>query len=158
MISGAAVLLFGGGFLVGRRTIAPPVSVQVAHGQTIIREHEQAHIDTVYERNDRWLTKTLEHFDTIQTHDTILKHLTDTMMVKEYVQACDSLKTSCQIFRDSSRTLREADHNLIMAQATELKAWQRSQPSKFRQVVTYAAIATAGYGICRAGISFPFLH
>lgn len=158
VIGGVAVLLFGGGVLVGRKTIAPPIPVQVAHGQTQIRETEQAHIDTIYMRTDRWLTKTLDHFDTVQAHDTILKHLTDTVMVKEYVSACDSLRSACQSFKDSSSVLRVADHNLIAAQATELQAWRQSQPSKFRQIVTYTAVAVAGYSLGKSGIQLPFLH
>lgn len=155
---GLVVCVFGAGVLVGRHTITAPVAVQVAHGQTQVRQAEQERAETVYVRNDHWLTKTLQHFDTVQQHDTILKHLTDTVMVKQYVQACDSLRSACGAFRDSANVLREADHTLIQAQATEIHAWQSSQPSKFRQIATYAAMAGAGFGLCKAGVSIPFLH
>lgn len=155
---GLTVAVFGAGVLVGRHSNAPPVSVQVAHAITQIRDTAQAHADTVYVRNDHWLTKTLQHFDTIQAHDTILKHLTDTVMVQQYVAACDSLRGSCQAFRDSSQLLRSADHALIQAQSTELRAWQSSQPSTFRRIATSALIGAAGFGLCKTGITLPFPH
>lgn len=155
---GLAVGIFTAGVLVGRHSTAPPVSVQVAHAITQIRDTAQAHAETVYVRNDHWLTKTLQHFDTIQAHDTILKHLTDTVMVKQYVQACDSLKSACSAFRDSSNVLRDADHALIQAQSTELRTWQSSQPSKFRRIATYTLVAAGGFGLCKAGLTLPFLH
>lgn len=155
---GLAVAVFGAGVAVGRHSIAPPVSVQVAHAQTQIRDTAQAHADTVYQRMDHVLTTTLQHFDTIAVHDTILKHLTDTVMVKQYVQACDSLKSACSAFRDSSNVLRDADHALIQAQSTELRAWQSSQPSKLRRIATYALFSAVGFGLCKTGLSIPFLH
>lgn len=155
---GLVVCVFGAGMLVGHHMIGAPVAVQVAHGQTQVRQTEQQRTDTIYQRTDHWLTKTIQHFDTVQQHDTILKHLTDTMMVKQFVQACDSLRGACGAFRDSATALREADHALISAQATEIHAWQSSQPSKFRQIATYAAMAGAGFGLCKAGITLPFLH
>lgn len=156
--SGIAVAVFGAGVIVGRHSVAPPIPVQVAHAQTQIRDTAQAHADTVYQRVDHVLTKTLERFDTIAIHDTIMRHLTDTVMIAQYVAACDSLKSVCSAFRDSASALRSADHALIQAQATELHAWQSSQPSKFRQIAIYAAVAVGGVGLCKAGVSIPFLH
>lgn len=155
---GLVVCVFGAGVLVGRHTIAAPVAVQVAHGQTQVRQAEQQRTDTIYQRTEHVLTKTLQHFDTVALHDTILKHLTDTVMVAQYVAACDSLRSACSAFRDSANALHSADHALISAQATELHAWQKSQPSKFRQLATYAVMGAAGFGLCKASISLPFLH
>jgi hypothetical protein len=158
LIGGAAIALFGGGYLVGHHTVASPIPVQVAQGAVQVRQAAQEKADTVYQRMDHILTKTLQHFDTISVHDTILRHLTDTVLVAQYVAACDSLRGACQAFRDSSQRLRDADHALIQAQTVEIHAWQSSQPSKLRRIITYAAVAGAGFGLCKAGLSIPFLH
>lgn len=151
----AIAAVFGSGYLLGRHMIASPLSVQQTHTQTVAIHDTVRQTDTVVVARTKLLTKLLQTF----LHDTVhlAQQIHDTVWVKQFVQSCDSLAGACHAYQTAAQAKFHADSLLFAAQDRELHAWVSSQPSKFRQLATYAAVAGAGFGLCKAGITIPFL-
>lgn len=129
IMAGAAVLLFGSGYWLGHHDKQPPESVAQVHTQTIAIHDTVAKTDTLVKKSIQKLHKT----DTLYQHsrDTVLLHLTDTVKVKEFVQACDSLKNACQMAQDASQAKFHADSLLFLSYEREVGAWKALRPNRF---------------------------
>lgn len=134
--------LFAGGGVLGYHLAKPPTpsqTVQQAHQTTIHLWDTVRAMDTVVVRQTRQLSQT----DTLyqQIRDTLLRRITDTVVVKEFLTACDSLRASCTAFRVAAQSKFHADSLLFHAQDQELHAWQASQPSRLHGLLKDALIA-----------------
>lgn len=124
-----AGLLFGSGYWLGHHDKQPPISVAQAHTQTIAIHDTVAKTDTLVLKS----IKKLVQVDTQYQHsrDTVLVHLTDTVKVKEFVQACDSLKSACQLAQEASQAKFHADSLLFSSLQGEIAAWKALRPNRF---------------------------
>lgn len=129
LLVGAGLVLAGGSFALGYHIGRPKTSLTVQQAQQQVK---MAH-DTVRATDTlvKLKTKILAHTDTTyqQVRDTVLQYLHDTVVVKQFVQACDSLKASCDAFRTAVQSKFRADSGLMTALTQENIAWRASQPS-----------------------------
>jgi len=129
VIGVASVVLFGSGYALGHHDKQPPQSVAQAHTQTVAIHDTVARTDTLVRKSIQKLTQT----DTLYQHtrDTVLLHLTDTVKVKEFVQACDSLKSACQMAQNASQAKFHADSLLFLSYQNEIASWKALRPNRF---------------------------
>lgn len=123
-----ALILFVGGYVLGRYDRTPPTTVQQAQHQVDSVRVMVEHIDTLVRSRDR----ILRHTDTTyqQVRDTLLKAIHDTTVVERFVQACDSLKASCDAYRTAAQAKFLADSQLFAAQTQAIAAWRALQPPR----------------------------
>lgn len=149
-VIGVAIGLATGSFVVGRIQPLPP-AVQPAHDASVAAETNAARVDTVVLAKTKTLTKTLTEYQTLR--DTL--RITDTVWVKQIVQRCDSLRSACDDFRVAAIDKFRADSQVVRAHKQEIAAVLADRPSKLAQLTKYALVGLAGYGLGRAGASFP---
>jgi hypothetical protein len=158
VLIGSCVMLAAGSFWIGYDLGKPktPLTVQQAQQQVKLMHDTVSKTDTLVKLK----TKILAHTDTTyqQVRDTVLRYIHDTTVVKQFVQACDSLKSSCDAFRTAAQSKFHADSGLVAALTQENVAWKASRPSRLHTVATTMLYAAVGFGLCKAAPSIPFLH
>jgi len=108
MIIGIAVLVIVGYCRARDHAIADRARAEVlyhrADSTVQANAPKLAHVDTLLVRDTVWVAKTAKAAAAI--HDTVVNHLTDTGLVKEYIartdtalNACTELSRDCQQFR-----------------------------------------------------------
>lgn len=120
------------GLLIGYHLGHPkaPESVKQTQQQVQAARDTVHQIDTLVKVKDRTLTKVLARYDTVR--DTLritTPPIHDTMWVKQEIQACDSLRSSCSIFQAIAHQKFHADSLLIGALGRENDAWKANRPS-----------------------------
>lgn len=95
--------------------------VRVADSILAIEKPIVVRLDTVVQHDTRTVTRTIARVDSLR--DTLLVHLTDTLVVKEYVartdsalKACTELSNDCAAFRASALTAIKALETKLAAQ------------------------------------------
>lgn len=81
------------------------------------------HYDTVVQRDTRIVYRSVARVDSIR--DTVLAHITDTLVVKQYVAATDSMRHACTELANDCETFRANATKLIGAQNTEITALKK---------------------------------
>lgn len=95
--------------------------VRVADSTLIAERPKFAKVDTLVVRDTVTVRRTIARVDSLR--DTLLVHLTDTLVVKEYVartdsalKACNELSNDCAAFRASALTTIKALETKLAAQ------------------------------------------
>lgn len=82
--------------------------------------------DTIFQRDTVRLLHLVSHTDTLR--DTVLKHLTDTVIVKAYVQASDSTIRACTSVLHDCAAVQALLRQQVGALETKLAAVPVAQP------------------------------
>ena len=146
----AALLWLGGGWYkeIGRNAVLAASMASTQHALDSLAKVAIV-VDTEYVHD----TVRLTHATTVYVtaRDTLLLHLTDTIKVKEFVQASDSVVKACSMLQESC----EARHTVDSATAA---GWQRmyqaekaTKPSAVLTIGKLAVAALAGFGAGRIG-------
>ena len=105
-------------------------------------------VDTVVRHDTVTLTKQVHVYATV--HDSVLKHVTDTMQVIRYVAVADSTIHACQrVVQDCGRQVATRD-TLITALRSELTTANRLTKVEKPGVLSRLGVS-AGYGISDQG-------
>lgn len=146
LLSGGLVVL-GVGLLVrnvqreiGRRDHA--LMVRESAIATLMREAR--HVDSIYVTDTIRLTKWKTAYDT--TRDTLLKHLTDTLRVVEYIHIADSTIAACSQVVLTCQVKVEQRDSIIQQQASQLKIL-RTPPRRFGLIPAPSRTLVFGIGL-----------
>lgn len=154
LLIGSGLAIFLGGFALGYNVGRPksPVTVSMAHAQTDTVRQLVKQTDTLV----RVKTHLLAHTDTTFQHlrDTVLREIHDTVIVKRFIQACDSLKGACDAYRDAAQAKFHADSLLFAAQSQEISAWKANQPSRFGLTIDGGYNITTKHPLARGEVSY----
>ena len=110
-------------------------------------EHRVKATDTVYRIDTLYFTRTLKV--EVAKRDTVLKHLTDTVLVKQFIAAADTAIRACQsVVLTCEQRVAQRD--------SIIKAYQSLKPSR----ISIGIQGTCGYGIkgrdCLVGLGASF--
>ena len=130
----ALLVVVGGAVALGyhERGVGRTLQQQAdAAEQVKVAVHDVAVAETVYvarvDTFTAWRTRT------VALHDTVLKHLTDTLLVKEYVAASDSTIRACSDVILSCDTVR-ARYRLLVSKDSTLAAMPKPNAGFFSHV------------------------
>lgn len=151
---GSCSICIVAGFAIGYHAGHPkgPETVQQAQQHAAWAHDTVRATDTLV----RVKTKLLAHTDTTFQHlrDTVLREIHDTVIVKRFIQACDSLKGACDAYRDAAQAKFHADSLLFAAQSQEIAAWKANQPSRFGLTIDGGYNITTKHPLARGEVSY----
>lgn len=139
-----ALLLAGASYIAGRsrgkaeaalvqsQAHAGTIKIGVAKAETVF----VSKVDTFHIRR----TKTLP------VRDTLLKHLTDTVLVKQYVAATDTALRACSDVIISCDTIRARYASLVKQDSVTQALLRKQQPSLWDQIKDRCGLGV-GYGL-----------
>lgn len=118
--------------LVQSQAHADTIKIAVTKAETVF----VSKVDTFH----IWRTKTLT------VRDTLLRHLTDTVLVKQYVAASDTALRACSDVIISCDTIRARYASLVKQDSVTQALLRKQQPSLWDQIKDRCGLGV-GYGI-----------
>ena len=120
--------------LVGAYAYKEYAATKQADRELQLLRHQVAVTDTLYRTDTLYFTRTLKV--EVARRDTVLKHLTDTVLVKQFVYAADTALHACTaVIKTCEQRVAERD--------SIIKVYQAMKPSRF---------SVGLYGVCGVGV------
>jgi hypothetical protein len=143
-----AVIALGAGWYhsIGERAVLASQEAATRHALDSLAR-VSARVDSVYVRDTLTLTHETTRYVTVR--DTLLVHLTDTIRVKEYVQAADSVVRACSAVVTACDQRHSVDSATATGWERMYKAERAARPSVVLTIGKELLIGLAGFGAGR---------